>query len=503
MNITKAQLEAYREKLNNILRQSHFNPEETSEEQTRRIDRAKKDYAYFVETYFPHYAKVACAPFHSTAANKIRKNKDLRAVFEWARGHAKSTHMTILVPLWLKINKDIKTMVLVGKSENSAVTLLSDLQAELEANQLYLHDFGEQVSVGDWQEGEFVTRDGCAFFARGRGQSPRGLRKQENRPDYIVIDDLDDEELCRNERRVREMVDWVLEALFGALDMGSGRFIMVGNKIHKNAVLANIATRPGVFHTRVNALDKNGNPSWGAKYTLAEIQSAIDFMGYRRSQKEFFNNPIVEGTVFKDEYILYKKMPALDKYEYLICYTDPSFKGTTKNDYKATWLLGKIGREIHGIKAFCRQTSVRAMVQFAYDLEESKPQNTVIPYYMEANFLQDLLLDEYVEEGDVRGYQLPIRGDKRDKPDKFSRIEAMSPLFERGFVFFNEAEKDKPDMKVAIEQFLAIEKGSSTADDAPDAFEGGLYYLQRYTRSGGKNKLRTGKYNRTSDRNPD
>ena len=32
------------------------------------------------------------------------------------------------------------------------------------------------------------------FLACGRGQSPRGLRKREARPDYIVIDDLDDDE---------------------------------------------------------------------------------------------------------------------------------------------------------------------------------------------------------------------------------------------------------------------------------------------------------------------
>ncbi len=58
-----------------------------------------------------------------------------------------------------------------------------------------------------------------AFFARGRGQSPRGLRHKESRPDYIVIDDLDDDELCKNPRRVRELTDWVKEALFGALDV--------------------------------------------------------------------------------------------------------------------------------------------------------------------------------------------------------------------------------------------------------------------------------------------
>ena len=67
---------------------------------------------------------------------------------------------------------------------------LADLQAELEYNQRIIADFGTQKNVGDWQQGEFSTTGGVKWFAVGRGQSPRGLKKQEQRPDYIVIDDL-------------------------------------------------------------------------------------------------------------------------------------------------------------------------------------------------------------------------------------------------------------------------------------------------------------------------
>jgi predicted phage terminase large subunit-like protein len=194
-------------------------------------------------------------------------------------------------------------------------------------------------------------------------------------------------------------------------------------------------------------------------------------------------------------------MPKLSAYRELICYTDPSFKASSKNDYKASFLIGKLGNEIHILKVFCRQTSVSNMVKWAYDLEESKPENVIITYYMEANFIQDMLLDEYVTEGNARGWQLNIRGDKRSKPDKFQRIEATSPFFERGFVFWNESEKDSFDMKTAIEQFLAFQKGSRSADDAPDAFEGGLHYLQKRTRfEGDEPKSRMGKYKYNSNR---
>ena len=80
------------------------------------------------------------------------------------------------------------------------------------------------------------------------------------------------------------------------------------------------------------------------------------------------------------------------------------------------------------------------------------------------------------------GYHLPILPDRRHKPDKLQRIEAVSPLWERGLIFYNEALRSSPDMQVGIEQTLALERGSRMHDDAPDADEGAIWHLQRATR---------------------
>ena len=122
------------------------------------------------------------------------------------------------------------------------------------------------------------------------------------------------------------------------------------------------------------------------------------------------------------------------------------------------------------------------MVRWFYDLHERMPEGVICRYFIEANFLQDILLDEFATEGNLRGYQLPIQADKRKKPDKFQRIEAVSPLWERGFVFYNEALQTDPDMLAGIEQTLSMEKGSRTHDDGPDADEGAIYILQKHTR---------------------
>lgn len=469
---------------------------ETPAARDKRRRRLLDNYAAFCEYYFPHYLTlrdkvtgevlrtIHNAPFHNEAARKVRSTPNLKAVFQWPRGHAKSTHFDIFMPLWLMFQPKrlINFMVIVGKSEDSAIRLLGDIQAELEHNQRIIADFGRQRGSASWQDGEFKAANGVKFLACGRGQSPRGLRDRESRPDYIVIDDLDDDELCRNEKRVHDLTDWVKEALFGALDVGRGRFIMVGNLISKNSVLFNITKTPGVFVSVIKAVDRNGEPVWRGKWTKEEAREYRNFVGYRAWEKEMMHNPIVDGTIFRAEWIRFKKMPKLSKYEMLVCYTDPSFKSTTSNDYKASRLWGKIGNELHLIDCYVRQDTVSGMVRWLYNLYESLPEGVAVRFFMEANFMQDIILDEFTTEGNIRGYQLPLLSDKRKKPEKIQRIEAISPLWERGFVFYNEALKDSPDMQVGIEQTLALERGSRVHDDAPDADEGAIWYLQRNTR---------------------
>lgn len=477
-----------------------------------RIKKLQRDYAAFCEYYFPHFLilrdkvtgepirTIHNAPFHNAAANKVKNTPNLKAVFKWPRGHAKSTHFDIFMPLWLMFQPKrlINFMVIVGKSEDSADRLLGDIQAELQYNKRIIADFGKQMSMGSWTEGEFTTKDGVYFLACGRGQSPRGLRKRESRPDYIVIDDLDDDELCRNERRVRELTDWVKEALFGALDVGRGRFLMVGNLISKTSVLANICATKGVHVSTVYAVDNDGNPVWKEKWTKEEAREYADFVGYRAWNKEMMHNPIVEGTVFRQEWIKWAKRPAWKDFSEFILYIDPSWKSKKTNDTKSAKLWGKQGTNLWNLRAFVRKSSVAELVRWCYDRYEeyclaSRTEGVFrtteiastsisIRFVMEASFMQDILLDEFTTEGNLRGYQLPITGDTRKKPDKFQRIEAISPLWERGFVFYDISQKEDPDMQAGIEQLLAFEKGMAGNDDAPDADEGAIWLLQRNTR---------------------
>lgn len=462
-------------------------PDESRAQKADRIHRARQDYGYFVEYYFPHYAKSKCAWFHLRAANALLLNKRFKGLMEWARGLAKSTHFNVLIPMWLMIQdeKEINMAVIVGKTKDDAIKQISDLQAELEANARFIHDFGEQMSFGNWEEGDFTTKQGVNVVALGRGQSPRGLRNKSQRVDYIVCDDLDDDELVLNEYRVDKVVDWIKGALIGTMDIGIARFTLVNNRIHKRSILGVFIEENEVsrayYHLKVNALDDNGRPQWPEKYTAAYFEEQEEIMGSIAYQREYMNNPIEAGKIFKSEYFQYKDISELSKYRDLVVYTDPGFMDSKTSDFKATVLIGvpkENPLEIHVIDCFLDKASITKMIDWHYLLYQ-KYSSYAVRWFMEDVFLQKLLFKDFNAEALIRQIFIPIVGDKRQKPDKDSRITALSPFFERGFIFFNAKKKNDHHMARLISHLKMFQPGKKTPKDGPDALEGAVYIIQK------------------------
>jgi hypothetical protein len=88
---------------------------------------------------------------------------------------------------------------------------------------------------------------------------------------------------------------------------------------------------------------------------------------YISTQKEYFNNPISEGSIFKEMH--YKRMPALGAYKFLVCYIDLSYKASTRNDYKAAVLMGKLKDEYHVLKCWLKQGTTMELAKGLIDIQ--------------------------------------------------------------------------------------------------------------------------------------
>lgn len=479
-------LERYKEKLKIAAEFNHVNFGETDVEKRERIEKAKRDYRYCVSYYFPHYAKVECAQFQIDAANHILKHKSCISAEVWARGHAKSTHLDIMIPFWLWMNGEIDVMLLIGKNADDAKTLLSDLQAEFEANPQIIADFGEQRQTGSWEEGSFVTKNEIAFFSLGRGQSPRGIRYRNKRPNIIVVDDIDDDEIAENQRRVKKVVKWLFGALYGAMDDNGCRMIFANNLISNTGIISHVIKKIKSLKFKwarvntINALDKKGNPTWWQKYTRQFFLDKQEVMGDYLFQTEYQNNPQVEGKIFLNEQIQWAKIPNIKDFECIVGHWDVAYAGTETGDYNAVKIWGLKDKKFYHIKSFVRQCKMSAAIRWMIEYEKTLPPSVKIHWRFESQFWNDAIkmtLNEVTEE---TKQELLLVQCERPVKNKFDRIVSMQPHYQNSRVYYNKAEEFNMDMQVGINQLKAIEPNYVTHDDGPDADEGAISYLNRF-----------------------
>lgn len=499
-----------------------LSPESRENEETRKkriADLLKVGNEHkFAKYYCSHLALSDFGYFQKRDMKKVSEESDLMALMEYPREHAKSTIFGTIVPMILIARKDFSGMVIGSATEPKANKLLADLQSELMFNKRFIADFGEQYGGGKWTDGYFVSSQGYGFWAFGRGQSPRGIKESSFRPKYGLIDDIDDKKFVKNEDLVNECLEWIFEDFYGCLPITGSRLIMIGNRIHRKSVLAKFAgdieegdpIREGLYHSKVYALEnprthqmdltEKGVPAWKERYTYEMLWNKINRMGRRSGLKEYFHQHIIFGKMFKEEHLPWVDVLALTAYDELITYNDPSYKNSMTSDCKAIGLIGKIGRYYDIIDVFDRQCSTAEMVRGHYSIAKQVPDQLNIKHWMEANFIQDLMLEEYYRYGEQYPPMLRIRGDKRKKPDKEVRIENLTPLTEAGFIRFNRALKQKPDMITLRDQFLGF-PDKRIKDDGPDMVEGAIHKLDtRHGKSGEQRDMRGGQYSRNDDR---
>ena len=184
-------LKAWEDYRKAVERATEVNINESALEKQKRIDFLKSDFESFCKYYFPNYTTADFADFHLDFANKIIAHSVIYITRAFPRDHAKSVEADLFIPIFLKFTGRLKNMLLVSYNEGNATELLMPLMVNLESNQRIINDYGVQRS-SKWEAGNFKTAHGCSFRSIGTGQSPRGTRNDEARPDYIVVDDADE-----------------------------------------------------------------------------------------------------------------------------------------------------------------------------------------------------------------------------------------------------------------------------------------------------------------------
>lgn len=479
-----------------IAKCTHININEKPADKVVRIRTLEESYISWFEYYFPTYAQSQCAWFHEAFANDIISNNELYILLEIYRSGAKSVHADMGIPLYLMYTGRLKFMLLIGETEKKAQKLLSACQAQLQYNKRLINDYGSKYQQGDWSSGEFLTKDGERFMSLGFGQNPRGVREEEQRPDYIVVDDVDNKRHVNNDRLMREGVEWIFEDLMGCFNETNGatkRFVYANNNFHKNSITHRLKIQFKVLISKAHEQKQKSlykvltvtavknlqtfEPNWPQKTDATYWRDKFQNTPYRSFMREYMHVHIEDGSVFRFEDMQWKQTLPLKDYDALVFYGDLSYKAAAC--HKGMILIGKKMREFHIIHVFLRQASRISLAKWLYDLYEGTDLRDCkkVRYWIEGLFSMDEFVNDFDSEGDLRGYYIPVRADKRSKGDKYDRIEATQSFFERRNVYLNAAEKDCADQVELIDQYLAFEKGGAAPVDGPDAAEGAFSLL--------------------------
>lgn len=480
-----------------------IDPFESSGDKRKRTAKLLNNYIDFCWYYFPEYCFSLFATFHKDIQRDVYGKPNHIFLEQWSRGFAKSTHFGLFLPLFIKFNNRLNGMMVGSFNEKMAAEKLKDVQANLQYNSRIINDFGEQYSYGNWEDGNFKTRDDVGFYAFGKGQSPRGTRFKWKRPNYGIVDDLNDARQLKNKAIALEDKAWVMEELKPALWTRQWWLVIAQNKFHDNAVTSLLEDDEEIktITHKVNIRDEKGKSNWPENPDFSEeaIKSLEETEG-GGFIRERMNTPFVEGTIFKIEWMNNWITPARSYDGVLINYLDPSYKSTDKSDYKAWILIGKKGLEYHILKAWIRKATSKEMWEWGYELDELFSQFT-INHSMEANFIQeDVHEKEFKRVAEDKNRTLRLAYDRRKKEGKLERIETMQPLFQRGLIKFNIREKNNADMKLLRSQLLAIEKGSNINDDGPDALEGAIWIADKYSGRNNNKGNRSGQYKKNLKR---
>lgn len=222
------------------------------------------------------------------------------------RNHAKSTVTTLFYVIYCILFLKKRNIVIISSTEDMAIRFLRRIKDELTQNKFILWAFGQQQS-DKWSETEIRTTTGVVVHAKGRGAQLRGLIDGANRPDLIILDDAEDDEMVRSELRRFDFESWFNATVLPTLAPGSGQCIVLGTILHMDSLLNRIVNQHlyPEFVTQVYAaIQDDGSSLWPDRFPIEALEkmkaSYIARDQLAQFYMEWMNDPVPqENAEFK------------------------------------------------------------------------------------------------------------------------------------------------------------------------------------------------------------
>jgi predicted phage terminase large subunit-like protein len=234
------------------------------------------------------------------------------------RGHAKTTIGSCEV-MYRIVNALNHYSLVISDTYSQARDIVDNIRGELESNHLVLWVYGDLTTDWHWTSGSFTTANNVRVTARGSNMKVRGLKFRHWRPDFALIDDLENDEAVMKPERRDKLLKWMQRAVFPAMARREAQICMVGTVLHADSLLNNALNGlkgfAGWTRHRWAALNQNEDGTlyslWPAAFPvqkLVRIRDDPNFDGYFGPiafAQEMQNEAIDDSSrVIKSEWIL-------------------------------------------------------------------------------------------------------------------------------------------------------------------------------------------------------
>ncbi|MEY4731213.1 MAG: hypothetical protein RL681_159, partial [Candidatus Parcubacteria bacterium] len=191
---------------------------------------------FFDLYYFDHRTKEP-APFHYEMFSMCEDQDTHLSVVAGFRESGKTTIMAESCAIWSIVGKPQKKFVLIlGGTAQKARHILTNIRDKLEGSGLLKEDIGPFKQLPDqWTLDTIVIpKFGARIMIGSVGQSIRGFKHKQYRPDLVIVDDIEDIESVKTVEGRDKPWEWFLrEVMPGGTD--TTKFIVLGNMLHADS----------------------------------------------------------------------------------------------------------------------------------------------------------------------------------------------------------------------------------------------------------------------------
>ena len=185
----------------------------------RRALSVQSHYWFFI-IYLSDYVKYKTAAFQRKMFFLTENEKIRSAVITAFRGSAKSTIMSLSYPIWAMVTGKKKHIVILSQTQQLCKSILFNIRKEFEENELLIKDFGPFREAADqWNQNMLLNPTyNCRITCISCGESIRGIRYRQYRPDLIICDDVEDLQSVKTKEGRDKTYSWLTREVIPAGD---------------------------------------------------------------------------------------------------------------------------------------------------------------------------------------------------------------------------------------------------------------------------------------------